>query len=213
MAISPEVDAWLRGAGYQHHCFISWAHTINLEMTSCARELKSSIEQELALSIPTPSIFLDETGIPPGADWPEHLRQALCHSLMLVAVCVPIYYHPNHKWCGLEWATMDTLGQRRLEGQGFTAIVPLLFRRSETLPSAVEKLQYIDVSRQQIQRRRYYTTQEFRGVTLKIIERIEAVAKVFAERKVLPDCATFTFPTTSAFADYAVPHQAPPFQG
>ena len=202
MAIAPAVDKWLHDSGYEYHCFISWAHTINREMAVCARAVKTAVEQELALSIQAPRVFLDEAAIPAGAEWPVHLQQALCRSLALVAICAPIYYHPIHRWCGLEWSAMDALSGQRLPGHSFKAIVPLLFRRSDPLPQAVDGLQYIDLSRQQIRGRRFYATQEFRIAVNKIVERIEAVANAVFGLKVLPNCDGFIFPADSAFADY-----------
>src|SRR5262249_34956364 len=134
----------------QYHCFISWPHTINPELAACARAVKLAVERELALHVPAPRVFLDESAIPVGAEWPEHLKQALCRSVTLVAICAPIYYHPAHKWCGLEGAAMEEQSTQRLAGQPFKAIIPLLIRRSDDLPPAVKIIQYIDLSRQQI---------------------------------------------------------------
>src|SRR5262245_25005263 len=122
------IEQWLEKAGYGYHCFISWPHAKNKDLKDCARNVKTLVEQTLALSIPKPRVFLDETEIPGGAEWQETLRRALCKSVAMVSICAPIYYHSSHKWCGLEWAAMDMLSQRRLVGEGVKAIIPIIVR-------------------------------------------------------------------------------------
>jgi hypothetical protein len=106
-AESYAAERWLSSAGYRYHCFISWPHSPNPDLKQWALSLKEGICRELAYHFNAPRIFLDEAEITGGADWERSLRTALCHSLSLVAVCAPIYFHPVHEWCGLEWAAMD----------------------------------------------------------------------------------------------------------
>jgi hypothetical protein len=117
MTLTPNIEQWLQEAGYEYHCFISWPHTENKEITDCARHIRDAITNDLALSVPEPRVFLDETAIVAGNEWPLSLRNALCKSIAMVAICAPIYYHPAHEWCGLEWAAMAMLGQRRLPNE------------------------------------------------------------------------------------------------
>jgi hypothetical protein len=212
MPITPAIDNWLLTAGYEYHCFISWAHTKNRVMTECARTMKHMIEDTLALSIPNPRVFLDEEEIPGGADWEAKLLRALCRSVSMVSICAPIYYHPSHRWCGLEWAAMERLSQRRLLTEEIYSIIPLLLRTGDELPSAVAKIQYIDFSRILVRGPNYYRTNDFREKVQKIVNQIEIIAQLTVRNGVAPDCASFELPTDSAFIDYELKALGLPFR-
>lgn len=206
MAITGEVDKWLQET-YENHCFISWPHTINPDITECAQAVRKAIQEQLAASFHDPQVFLDESGIVGGDDWEMRLRRALCKSISMVAICAPIYYRPEHRWCGLEWAAMQRLSSNRLRGRDFQAIIPVMVRKSDPLPPVVGRLQYIDVSRVTLQGRRYYNFPEFRGKIQQIVQRIEQIAEELWRGQSRADCDLFQFPTESAFSDYGVPAQ------
>ncbi len=203
MAITPQLDEWLRGAGYQYHCFISWPHIKNPGFAECAQRIRAAIEHVLALTVPEPRVFLDEAEIPGGALWEQHLRIALCRSISMVAICAPIYFHPAHRWCGLEWAAMVSLGEQRLAGEAFRAIIPLTYRLTDPLPPAAKPIQYIDISRVSLRGSRYYTTNDFRIKIEQIVSRIENIAEAIGRRHAQPECEHFTTPIASAFDGYA----------
>lgn len=203
-----EIDKWLREDGtYENLCYISWAHTINRDITECARTMRDAIREGLASSFHDPQVFLDEGGITGGSDWELKIRRALCRSVTMVAICAPIYYRPEHHWCGLEWAAMERLSSRRLPGTDFKAIIPVMVRQSDSVPLVVSKVQHIDVSRVQLQGRRYFAYPEFRRKIQEIITRIELVAEELWRTQSRADCHLFQFPEESAFADYAIPAQ------
>lgn len=212
MSLTPQIEQWLELAGYEYHCFISWPHTDNKDITDCARHVKNAIENRLALSIPNPRVFLDETSITAGNEWPLSLRRALCKSVAMVAICAPIYYHPAHEWCGLEWAAMATLGQKRLPTDETHGIIPLLIRRSAVLPKAISRIQHIDLSSLTVRGRRYYTTQEFKVKVNEIGDTIERIAAALAQNQSEPNCENFQFPSSSAFSDYQPQTQPLPFR-
>jgi TIR domain-containing protein len=203
------LETWLGEAGYSHQCFISWPHHGSREITDCAWYLKEGIENRLRDETTAPSVFLDETSIAIGDEWPETLRKGLCGSVTMVAILAPMYYHPAHRWCGLEWATMDQLSQRRLPGAGFKSIIPVMVRRSTSLPAAVSGLQYFDVSGLLTSTGAYYRTNQFRSLIETIFQRIESVADAIAQKGSRAACDQFQFPTESAFSDYV--HTALPF--
>jgi hypothetical protein len=130
----------------------------------------------------------------------------------MVAICAPIYYHPSHKWCGLEWAAMDMLSAHRLPGAQFKAIIPVMARKSTLIPAAVSGVQYIDVSRVMIRGRNYFNTQDFKIKIEEIVDKIERIAETIAQNQVVPGCDQFQFPTESAFLDYIAPSQLFPFR-
>ena len=214
MTISYEVEQWLQNAGYGYHCFISWPHTKSTDVSDCARNVKKLIEEYLAISVPNPRVFLDETGIPGGAEWQETLRHVLCKSVTMIAICAPIYYDPSHKWCGLEWAAMDMLSQKRLVGERVKAVIPIIIRirEDEPLPDAISRLQYFDFSSITTVGKRYYKTSECRENIKKIVNCIDDIASLLARRQVSADCENFEIPPESAFAGYQVKRQPAPFR-
>lgn len=212
MSITPRTDKWLINAGYEYHCFISWAHTQNNDMTECARVIKQEIEQKLALSFNTPRVFLDETEIQGGADWKKKLLRSLCRSVSMVSLCAPIYYHPSHKWCGFEWAAMAGLSKKRLPREDFKTIIPILIKQGE-LPNAVSSIQYIDFSPVVIRGRSYYRSNDFKNKIYQIAERIETIAKAMEKNNAVPNCDDFKQPPKSAFLDYEIKSLGLPFRG
>lgn len=212
MPITPVVDNWLLTAGYEYHCFISWSHTKSSVLTDCARTLKRIIEETLALSIPNPRVFLDEDDIPGGVAWEAKLMHALCRSVSMVSICAPIYFHPSHRWCGIEWAAMAGLSKRRLLTEDVFAIIPILLRTGYDLPPAVTKIQYVDFSRILVRGTSYYRTNDFREKVKKVVDQIEVIAKLIVENNAEPNCMGFPVPADSAFADYDPRPLALPFR-
>lgn len=212
MAITPGIEQWLKDAGYEYHCFISYPRIRNNDLVECAKRVQEAIENDLALSINNPSVFLDDS-IPGGTLWETKIVTALCRSLTMVALCAGIYYHPAHRWCGLEWAAMDGLGKSRLPGSEFRTIIPLIVREESSTPEAVLKTQWIDISRLTLQGRRYYTTKEFRLRIREVVTQIERIAVAIASQQAKTDCQQFKFPSTSAFSDWLSVKQAAPFYG
>lgn len=207
MPIPYDVQERLRAAGFEYHCFISYAHTINQDMTEAAERLEAAIESALALSIAEPKVFLDKTTIKGGAKWRQTLKEALCTSIAMVAVLAPIYFDPSHKWCGIEWAAMSRLTEQRIPGENFGAIIPVMIQASNPLPQAVAEIQYIDFSRVRTLGQRYFDTQEYREKVMEIVDRVEQVAMALDRGQVRADCQDFRIPRQSAFLDYIAPSQ------
>lgn len=212
MHFTPDVEEWLQDAGYEFHCFISWAHTGSKEMTDCAIRVRDTIQSELSALIQNPRVFLDARDFSAGDDWREGLMISLCKSLTMVAICAPIYYQDAHKWCGQEWAAMDMLSQKRLAGEDFKPIIPLIVRISDPLPGVVAEVQYIDFSCVTTRSRRYYVTQEFKSKIQEIGKRIEQIALIIVRNQVEADCEQFQFPTESAFLSYLAKSQPFPLR-
>ncbi len=210
MPITPEIEQWLKDAGYEHHCFISYPRVRNNCLTECAKRVKDAIENDLALSINNPSVFLDET-IPGGTLWESKIKTALCRSVTMAALCAGIYYHPAHNWCGLEWAAMDDLCESRLPGSEYRTIIPMIVRVESSIPDAVLKNQWIDISSLTLQGRRYYTTREFRSRVREVVNHIERIAIAIVGKQARTDCQQFQFPSTSAFSNWQPVKQAAPF--
>lgn len=212
MPITSGLERWLKDAGYEYYCFVSWPHT-GQDMANRARKIKDRIEDLLALDIPDPGVFFDTSEILVGADWRRQVPKALCRSIAMVSICAPIYFHPSHWWCRLEWAAMDMLSQKRLPNADFKAIIPVLIKRDHPLPSEVEEIQYIDLSGLMVSRFSYHRTNEFEQKMREIVKRIEQIARMLADNQCEADCEQFSLPETPAFGDYQNPPQPFPFRG
>lgn len=213
MALNSNLDSWLSNAGYTYHCFISWVHTNNPLMTECAIMIKKCIENHLALDIPKPRVFLDQSEIKGGAIWEQELTKALCRSIAMVSLCAPIYYHPDHRWCGLEWAAMENLSNERLSNVTFKSIIPVLIKKDNDLPDEVREIQFIDLSPVIVRGRYYFRSHDFQNKIKEIVERIELIAKAIAENQCIANCQEFVMPNNPAFINHITPDQDFPFRG
>jgi hypothetical protein len=209
MAISHDVKRWLEQAGFRNYCFISYPHTGGTQMTEFAVRVREAIEEELKYEISNPRVYLDTTHIPPGAEWPENLRQNLCASVAMVAVLAPIYLAEEHEWCGREWAAMARLGQMRLPNTSIKPIIPVFFRKTE-LPGEAGARQPIDLSRVSLKGRRYFSTQEFRSAILKIVQQIIEIVTLIRQNECRAEVDRFEFPERSPFVPS--PTQPPPLR-
>jgi len=214
------LDQWLRDAGFEYHCFVSYPritrpdgaiddeHPIN----QCAQEVRDALLQQLGYSVPAPSVFLD-IELRGGVNWEMKIQRALCRSVVMVAICSGIYYHPSHEWCGLEWAAMDALGRKRLRDSDLLAIFPMMLKRERSLPPAAVRIpQWADVSGAAVSRR-YYRTKSFYRNIEDVVSHIERVAEAIQARNEGCGCGQFDFPRTSAFADWQSHGQAFPLTG
>lgn len=214
------LDQWLRDAGFEYHCFVSYPritrpdgamddeHPIN----QCAQEVRDALLQQLGYSVPAPRVFLD-VELRGGVNWEMKIQQALCRSVVMVAICSGIYYHQSHEWCGLEWAAMDALGRKRLHDSDLLAIFPMMLKRERSLPPAAVRIpQWTDVSGAAVSRR-YYRTKSFYRNIEDVVTHIERVAEAIQARNEGCGCGQFDFPRTSAFADWQSHGQAFPLTG
>jgi hypothetical protein len=217
MPINAQIDRWLKEeAGYKYHCFISYprikdkngkddtSHPIH----QCARGVKKTIENILKYSITSPKVFLDVDDLEPGTNWDLALKEALCGSLVMVAICATVYYDDD-RYCGLEWAAMDDLGAKRLPDNKLLSIVPVLVKREVSYPATVQRPQWVDISG--VMALRFRPTDYFNEQIVKVVAHIESVAQTFYQKGIKTDCANFTFPAKSAFAGWQSVPLSPPF--
>jgi hypothetical protein len=214
-----QLDQWLQNAGYEYHCFVSYPrittpdgaiddeHPINY----CAKQVRDALVRQLGFSVPAPRVFLD-VEMRGGVNWEVRVQQALCRSVMMVAICAGIYYHASHRWCGLEWAAMDALGRKRLRDSDLLAIFPMMLKKERSLPAAVGVTQRADVSGAAASRR-YYRTKAFYRNIEDVVTHLEHVAEAIQARNEGCGCGQFVFPQTSAFADWQAQGQDFPLTG
>jgi hypothetical protein len=215
MSFSPEIEQRLKEAGYKHHCFISYPRVPNKEVVKFVRRVREAIRGELSLSVNNPSVFLDES-IETGSRWKPTLKEALCQSLTMVAICAPIYYHPERPWCGLEWATMEELKRRRLPHHDeLGTIIPIILREAQHQPKIVSDIQWINISNESLVPG-FYTSGKFNRLVRRIVNHIEKVSDVLvgdADNVVRTNCQDFQFPLRSAFEECQEVEPPAPFYG
>lgn len=211
MPITAQEDQWLRNAGYEYHCFISWPHINNNNLKKCARKIKEFIEQDLALDIHEPKVFLDEIGIHGGEEWEKVLRRVLCRSVVMVALCSPIYYSPVHRWCGLEWATVELLSSRRLANEELHTILPIIVKDHRP-PEVVSRIQYLNLNLSGQVVNGYYRSRKFQQTGRSIVEHIERVVSKLVSNNARANCENFQIASESAFVGYEEVHQPPPLR-
>ena len=211
---SRELEDWLKDAGYEHYCFISYPRVEGSAVMAVARAFANAIRTELKNFTEDwdKRVFIDED-IAGGEAWEERLRLALCRSVVMVAVCAPIYYSKGHRWCGREYQGMLALKERRLPESPTGTIFPVIVRKNDPLPPPIASLEYRELDKEitlgGIQRRR-----KFQDVIVEILNRVDSVATALRERNSVARCAgdEFTLPSQSAFEDWDVRPQAAPLR-
>lgn len=80
---------------YRYHVFFSYKRDQQtLEWTrQVFQKLKFWLTQELGVQ--EAAMFMDETGIDIGSDWPEALKEALKSSRCMVCVWLPTYFQSS----------------------------------------------------------------------------------------------------------------------
>jgi FxsC-like protein len=87
--------------------------------------------------------FLDNRNIQPGDTWPETLVDALARCQAFLALCSPAYFLSEP--CGKEWAIFSERMRRHQDetGTSGSALIPLRWQPSRTLPPAAQVIQYV----------------------------------------------------------------------
>jgi len=93
--------------------------------------------------------FLDNRNIQPGDTWPDTLVDALSRCQAFLALCSPAYFLSEP--CGREWAIFQERArqhQLRTGGSG-SALLPLRWLPSRTMPTAAQVIQYVTEPRRE----------------------------------------------------------------
>jgi hypothetical protein len=126
--------------------FVSYARA-DAEYEPDREDLKKFIEDlsaKVARKVPTPREgvrFFDASSIEAGEVWTHELADALMKSRVGVALYTPTYF--TRRWCGKEFQAFLNRAQAL---NGPSGIVPVLWMKCTTLPSAVDGFQYTDAS-------------------------------------------------------------------
>lgn len=133
----------LRDGGLRHYAFISYPHTDEaMKEFACKfhRRFEDLLRQSLHPLVPDQAmdrVFIDRHDVAPGAEWEANLAEALCRSVAMIALCVPMY--ANSDWCGREWQAMVELSGKRLPAGG-NAIFPVALGELE-LHEKIERIE------------------------------------------------------------------------
>ena len=144
-------------------------------------------------------VFLDQDSIDAGEEWARKLGQALCQSAIMVALCVPMYSHSDHRWCGREWAGIEQLALQRFpSGPNPIFVVKLA---GKELDKRIERLQVWDLSRDRTRGlQRLHEKRAFHECIDSIVLHLEKVLDVLVASEVLVfDCRDYLLPEKSAF--------------
>ena len=93
-----------RPAGYKYDVFLSYSRKGNVKewvWNHFHPKLVKCLDDELPYDA---EVFLDQSGIDPGEQWPGVIREALKRSCVIVTVWCPKYFQSD--WCMTEWKTI-----------------------------------------------------------------------------------------------------------
>jgi hypothetical protein len=213
--IPPDLERWLSSAGYAHYVFVSYARVPEAAATKFALTVAGAVRQRLSDFTAVPAcrrVFVDEQCLPKGEPWEPRLQDALFRSVMMVAICAPIYYRAEHRWCGQEYEAMLSLGRHRQVG----TVVPLIVRKFQRypLPQAVAGLQFFDLVDELTRYPNYHRRRPFQQAIDQIIDRLVNVATALRANNAAADALPggYRFPQISAFDDYDGPVQSAPLR-
>lgn len=198
----------LARAGFRYYAFISYPNT-DAQLRQFARRCWRHLEGKLAQNLPCLTdgeprqyVFLDAVSIREGALWEPALSKGICESVAMIALCVPMYAHPQHAWCGREWAAMEELARQRLPG-GPNPIFPVRLGELD-LPSEITRIQVCDLSRRRLER--IHLTTEFDRCLSAAVRHIRAVGEaLLAAGAGAVDCGQRLLPVQSAFGRTTAP--------
>jgi hypothetical protein len=94
-----------------------------------------------------PRIFID-SDLSTGVQWPEHIRNALLRSRVMIAVWTPPYF--RSQWCMAEWVTMLQREQALIEAGKPAAtglIYPIKYSDGNNFDNRAKATQFHDLSR------------------------------------------------------------------
>jgi hypothetical protein len=213
--IPPDLEKWLEDAGYEHYIFLSYPREPDADVMKVALAIATAVRQRLSdytIVNNCRRVFVDEHCLPKGDFWEPRIKHALCRSVVLVAVCAPIYYRQEHHWCGREYKAMQTLTSLRKGG----AVFPLIVRkfRDYPLPAAVSAVQYVDLVREANTYANFTRRARFQKAVDEILELVVSVATALRAKEAIADPLSygFEFPQNSAFDDYNGPAEPVPLR-
>lgn len=196
----------LRDAGFRHYAFISYPHTDGA-MKAFAHKFHRHFDELLRRNLRPLSqdpamdrVFIDRHDIPPGAQWQATLAEALCRSVAMIALCVPMY--ANSAWCGREWQAMVELGATRFP-PAFNPIFVVRLGELE-LHETINRIQQFRFPNRGL--RWLDRSKDFDMCLQSALDHVRRASEVCVGRA--SDCTGYRLPERSAFEPASAP--APP---
>lgn len=154
------------------------------------------LRNELELYLPQPQMFLDYQRLSGSENYNTATSTAICQSISFIAIITPAYF--LSEFAGREWAAFEYLDRRRSLAPGYTGIIPVMLRRSESVPENVARFDWFDLS-DVASRPNARRSKTYRNGIERIAQRIVELAKLLKGRGIGPDCTDFRLPDKSAF--------------
>lgn len=195
-------------------CFISYPRLDDaLFMRKFVDALEFALKETLKLHLGKTEFFVDVNQLTPGTRVDEGIAGALCDSLCLIAVYVPIY--EQRTYCLREYEAMERLEKKRralhavLRRKGM--IIPVIYRRHvDGLPEKITRYVPADLtgfaptSQSLLRNRRFL--REIETIAQHIVE----LKKAVGDADLCSDCDEFELPTAEEVKPWR-PAPEPPF--
>lgn len=127
-----------------------------------------------------PLIFVDKTGLTPGADYEEELYGNLIASKSLVAVWSPPYFRRS-EWCLKEFLTMRFKQEyHQLDNSTIpkTLLWPIMYRVVKPLPAAVQNISFLDYSDYNVVGEAFFKSKKFLKLQKQLESDITSIAHI-----------------------------------
>jgi len=194
------LERWLLEKDFRYWCFISWAHG-GRELTTFVEKLRESMSEEFGYRFGFNGVFLDDKQVRIGEEWPKTVALALSQSVCIVPILMPTYFSEQRKHCAREWAGMEQLSKQRMSPGHPPAILPIVFRTMNPLPSVASRLKYGDLSRPAVQSRDVYKTTQFRHLVQELVSVTIELAEAIRKFDFPIDHSAFSLPETPTFIE------------
>lgn len=112
-------------------------------MRSIITQLYEALSSELEVYFGDKKVFVDWKRLQGGDFYNEALSQALCQSVCMIVVFLPIYFDDEHTFCAREYKAMEYLENHRLnllnpDEKQHGLIIPIVFRGLDDLPTDIK---------------------------------------------------------------------------
>jgi len=116
----------------KYSCFISYRHNLGSTHNAFVLQLQEALDNEIQPLIGLKS-YLDTDNLTGGDYFEKKLQNALCHSVCLIVVYIPMYFNEDKTFCTREFMAMKRIEKyrfRRLEKKVFdeSFIIPIRYR-------------------------------------------------------------------------------------
>jgi hypothetical protein len=180
-------------------CFISYPHAQGDLVKNFTKQLRTALENEIGTCFPKGvGVYMDELRLEPGFDWHQALTMAICESVCMIVVFVPVY--EEKIYCLREFAAMEHIEEKRKKKLGgkYDAtrrmILPIILRGDpDDLPLKISDIHYSDFSQFTLATLNITTNVEYTETIRKITA---GIFRLYRDIRYLKhDCSSFRAPS------------------